>query len=255
MRKRKKAEDQLAPWIISYGDMVTLLLTFFVLLYSFSLVDLRKFRAMSSSMQQAFGNGGPGGGGVFRAGGDRVVQLGTGSSSAAAKLSPEVVQLAERARKYLDQEKIGGVANVISQERGVVIRFEDSVFFDSGQADLKPEAEATARKLAGFLRTTGNHIRIEGHADDRPIHTARYASNWELSVARATRFLTYLEQVGHLNPEQLSAAGYGEYRPVASNDSEEGRRKNRRVDVVILRTGLSEAEPRPAQDQGGQRAR
>lgn len=254
MRKRKKAEDQLAPWITSYGDMVTLLLTFFVLLYSFSLVDLRKFQAMSSSMQQAFGSGGSAKG-VFETGGDRVVQLAPGSSAGTPKVSPEVSQMAERAEKHLAEAGLRSVASVIPQERGVVIRFADTVFFDSGQAELKPEAVAVAEKLAGFLRTTGNHIRVEGHADNQPIHTAAYASNWELSVARATRFLTHLQKVGELKPEQLSAAGYGEYRPVASNETQEGRRKNRRVDVVILRTGLSEAEPRPEFDQGGQAPR
>lgn len=241
MRKRKKAEDQLAPWIISYGDMVTLLLTFFVLLYSFSLVDLRKFQAMSTSMQQAFG------GGALQSGGSKVIQLFPESSPLPRQaVSREVAETAGKAEAYLKKEGLGAVAAVLPQERGVVIRFQDTVFFESGQAELKPEAVETARKVAGFLKTVPNAIRVEGHADNVPIHTERYASNWELSVARATRFLTFLQMAGDLPPEQLSAAGYGEYRPVAGNDTEEGRRKNRRVDIVLLRPGLGEGEPRPA---------
>ncbi len=241
MRKRKKADDQLAPWIISYGDMVTLLLTFFVLLYSFSLVDLRKFKALSTSMSQAFG------GGALQSGGDRVIQL-FPETAPVARMAPgrDVMEAARKAESYLKKEGLGAVASVLPQERGVVIRFQDTVLFDTGQADLKPQAIETAQKLAVYLRTVPNHIRIEGHADNVPIHNERFASNWELSVARATRFLTFLQSYGDLPPEQLSAAGYGEYRPVARNDTEEGRRKNRRVDVVLLRAGLGEGEPRPA---------
>ncbi len=241
MRKRKKAEDQLAPWIISYGDMVTLLLTFFVLLYSFSLVDLRKFKAMSISMQQAFG------GGVLEGGGNKVIQM-FPETAPLARQAPgrDVMEAAAKAQEYLKKAGLEAVATVLPQERGVVIRFEDRVFFDTGQAELKPEAVEIGRKLAEYLATVPNQVRVEGHADNVPIHNDRYASNWELSVARATRFLTFLQAAGNLPPERLSAAGYGEYRPVAPNDNEDGRRKNRRVDVVLLRAGLGEGEPKPA---------
>ncbi|MDI6870358.1 MAG: flagellar motor protein MotB [Bacillota bacterium] len=240
MRKRKKVEDQLAPWIVSYGDMVTLLLTFFVLLYSFSLVDLRKFQALSMSMSQAL-RGAP-----LQSGGEKVIQMFPETALLAKKTSSsqDVLEAAAKAEAFLKKEGLDKVASVLPQERGVVIRFEDRVFFDTGRAELKPEAVEIGRKLAGYLATVPNQIRIEGHADNVPIHNARYASNWELSVARATSFLSFLLKSGNLKPEKLSAAGYGEYRPVAPNDSEEGRRKNRRVDVVLLRAGLSEGEPR-----------
>ncbi|HHW14562.1 MAG TPA: flagellar motor protein MotB [Firmicutes bacterium] len=238
MRKRKKADDQLAPWIISYGDMVTLLLTFFVLLYSYSLVDLRKFKALSESMRAALG------GAVLEGGGEKVIQLFPESSPLPRPaVSKEVQETAAKAEAFLKKEGLGSTATVIPEERGVVIRFQDTVFFDTGQAELRPQAVETARKLAGFLRTIPNHIRIEGHADNVPISNAQFRSNWELSVARATRFLTFLQVAGGLPPQQLSAAGYGEYRPVASNATPEGRQKNRRVDVVLLREALSESEP------------
>jgi chemotaxis protein MotB len=240
VRKRKKAGEQLAPWIISYGDMVTLLLTFFVLLYSFSLVDLRKFQAMSLSLQQAFG------GGALPSGGDKVIQL-FPETAPLARPAPgrDVMEAAARAEEYLKKAGLETVATVLPQERGVVIRFEDRVFFDTGRAELKPEAVEIGRKVAAYLATVPNQIRIEGHADNVPIHNVQYASNWELSVARATRFLAFFQSAGRLPPERLSAAGYGEYRPVAPNDTEDGRRKNRRVDVVLLRAGLGEGEPQP----------
>lgn len=239
MRKRKKSDEQLAPWIISYGDMVTLLLTFFVLLYSFSLVDLRKFQDLSTSMAKAFG------GGALQSGGDKVIQMFPETAPLPREaVSADVAEAAKKAEAFLRKEGLQSVAAVLPQERGVVIRFQDTVLFDIGQAELRPEAVETAHKLARYLKTVPNQIRIEGHADNVPIHNARYASNWELSVARATRFLSFLQRSGDLPPEKLSAAGYGEYRPVAGNDTEEGRRKNRRVDVVILRSGLGEGEPR-----------
>lgn len=239
MRKRKKREDQLAPWIISYGDMVTLLLTFFVLLYSFSLVDLRKFQALSTSMAAAFGVS------ALDKSGDRVIEMFPETAPLAVKApSKDVMEAARKAEEFLKREGLEAAATVLPQERGVVIRFQDTVLFDVGRAELRPEAAETGRKLAQYLRTVPNQIRIEGHADNMPIHNERFASNWELSVARATRFLSFLQRAGNLPPEQLSAAGYGEYRPVADNGTEEGRRKNRRVDVVLLRSGLGEGEPR-----------
>ena len=128
-------------------------------------------------------------------------------------------------------------------ERGVVIHFTDRVLFDLGKAELKPEAKEVLQLVAQELKAWPNHIRVEGHTDNLPIRTAPYPSNWELSTARATEVLRYLIDVGGLAPERMSAAGYGEYRPIAPNDSEEGRAKNRRVDIVLLRSGLEVSEP------------
>jgi chemotaxis protein MotB len=109
------------------------------------------------------------------------------------------------------------------------------LLFESGSAELKPEAKAVLDTIAEILKFLPNKIRIEGHTDDRPIRSARFPSNWHLSVARALNTAYYLMSKG-VNPEKISIAGYSEYRPIAPNDSEENRAKNRRVDIVIIST-------------------
>lgn len=115
-----------------------------------------------------------------------------------------------------------------------MVRFADQVFFDLGKADLKPEAVEILNRLGPILKGIPNPIRIEGHTDNLPINTAQFPSNWELSTYRATRVIRYfIEELG-FSPDKLSAAGYGEYRPIADNDTPEGRSLNRRVDIVII---------------------
>jgi chemotaxis protein MotB len=111
----------------------------------------------------------------------------------------------------------------------------ERLLFESGSAELKPEAKAVLDTIAEILKFLPNKIRIEGHTDDRPIRSARFPSNWHLSVARALNTAYYLMSKG-VNPEKISIAGYSEYRPIAPNDSEENRAKNRRVDIVIIST-------------------
>lgn len=128
-------------------------------------------------------------------------------------------------------------------ERGLVITFVAEILFGSGKAKMKPEGESILKKVAGILVrvTPNNEIGIEGHTDDAPIKYSGYKSNWELSTARATEVLHYLVNEGGLNPTKLAATGYGKYRPVASNDSNEGRKKNRRVEIIIKPIGKAKA--------------
>lgn len=143
----------------------------------------------------------------------------------------------ERARAEL-QDKIGrekGV-KVEMMDRGLVITFLNEVLFDSGKAKLKTEALSTLEKVAGVLKTTVRdlNVGIEGHTDNVPIKYSGWKSNWELSAARALSVLHYLVDDQDVAPQRLTQAGYGEFRPVASNDTKEGRQQNRRVEIVIL---------------------
>ncbi len=119
---------------------------------------------------------------------------------------------------------------------GFVISLRELGFFNSGQAELVPGAGAKIVTIAKILAKPGLEIRGNGHSDDQPIHTAQYASNWELSTARAMSVLRLLVNDGGFDPTKISAAGFGEYRPVGDNSTPEGRKKNRRVDVVVLQT-------------------
>jgi chemotaxis protein MotB len=131
--------------------------------------------------------------------------------------------------------KLADYITVSSQERGLVISLKDTLLFASGSDQLNPEARKIIKQLGNSLLAIPNHIRVEGHTDNLPIKNARIPSNWELSTLRATTVLHVLQGEVGIPPERLSVSGYGEYRPLASNDTPENRAKNRRVDIVILK--------------------
>lgn len=136
--------------------------------------------------------------------------------------------------------------SVEMNERGLVIRVLESTLFELGSADIKPEARQTLDLIATQLVEVPNQIRIEGHTDNLPISTARFPSNWELSTARASSVVRYLITNHGLPPDQVSALGFGEYRPLVPNDTPQNRARNRRVDIVILTDNLSRYEPQAA---------
>jgi chemotaxis protein MotB len=140
--------------------------------------------------------------------------------------------LEKRLKKEIDDQEV----KLEMAERGLVITFVAEVLFDSGKAKIRPEAHSALDKVAKVIRdkVSDREIGVEGHTDNEPIKHSGWKSNWELSTARATSVLHYLVDEGRLNPKKLSAIGYGEYRPVVSNDAAEGRQKNRRVEIVIM---------------------
>jgi len=248
-RRRNRDEDENskagAPaWMVTYSDMVTLLLCFFVLLYSFSTVDLQKFRLIMESFRGTFG---------VLTGGHTISpepSIQTPPVDFEAELEQARMELQQLQAVYRElntmfrSEGIDGSVTVeFEPGRGVVVRFAEQVLFDLGRALIKTEAKGLLTKVADILKDIPNQIRVEGHTDDLPIRTAKYPSNWELSTNRATNVIRYLIESQGFSPERLSAAGYGEYRPVASNDTPEGRAKNRRVDLVIMSTDLGETRP------------
>jgi len=144
--------------------------------------------------------------------------------------------------RALAPELAAGYLQLVEDPRGLVIEVPEAGSFDVGQAELTPEAGAMLSRVATMLATLPNAVRIEGHSDPTPIRTAQYASNWELSTARATRVVEFLVATAGLAPARLSAAGYAEFKPRAANDSREGRARNRRVDLVLLNEATTRAE-------------
>ncbi|HHY11841.1 MAG TPA: OmpA family protein [Firmicutes bacterium] len=231
-----------APWMNTYADMVTLLLCFFILLFSMSVVEIDKFRAVMSSLQGALG-------------------IMEGSVTPAIPPSDDIFDPQDLQAHLLAQEMAGmralaaefeeelakaGLTEKVTvelEERGVVFRFADTVLFDIGQDELRPECREVLLKVGELLGKVDNPVRVEGHTDNWAINTPRFPSNWELSTGRATRVVRFLIEETNLHPDQLQAAGYGEYHPIDTNDTAEGRQRNRRVDVIILRPSLSMAEP------------
>lgn len=251
MARRKRGGGGDAPpagapaWMMTYGDLVTQVLAFFVLLYSFSSVNAEKFQQMAYSLQNALGMGVGVGEGVISSSGGSAGVINTPHVEAD---TPSEDRQLKDVRDRIDKAATeGGFKEDVQfslDERGLTLRFADSALFDSGEAQLKPEAAASLDKVLAVLKDIQNPIRVEGHTDNVPIATIQYPSNWELSGARASRVVRYFIEQG-LAQQRLSVAGYGEYRPVATNETAEGRSHNRRVDIVVLSLRFaSEQEPR-----------
>lgn len=235
MRRKKQEEASNAgSWLTTYSDMVSLLLAFFVLLFAFSSVDEAKFNAVISAFQGYLGV--LSGGLILQ---ENPISLPFDSS----ELAKQQLQLLQEELTQLFQENGLSGVELELQERGLVVRFAEKVFFDLGEATLKPEALSILHSIAGTLRDAPNPLRVEGHTDDWPIRTSRFPSNWELSVHRATNVVRHLIEEEGFDALKLSAAGYSEYRPIRPNDSTQNRAVNRRVDIVILNIDLWGLEP------------
>ena len=255
-RKRARPHANHERWLVSYADFITLLFAFFVVLYASAQVDQRKVGKLALAIQVAFQELG-----VFPASTTQVpinpnepmpfstvqaidnvkhnAELGrvspspnsplTGASEE-ANLSTLQSELQEALQKEIALHSVA----LHREIEGLVISLREFGFFDSGKAALKPSAMPALDRIASILALRKCRLRIEGHTDNVPIHTAHMASNWELSTARSTELVRLLIQRYSFAPERLSAAGYAEYDPIASNLTEQGSAQNRRVDLVIL---------------------
>ncbi|MCP4683882.1 MAG: OmpA family protein [bacterium] len=235
MRRRRKidSDENLERWLLTYADLITLLLAFFIVMYSMSQVDNKKFGKVSEALNTILKGGSSvlkhelekdkTGHGLLKLGNLRLVQQ----------------KIEERFRQLGRQEELQTEVT----ERGLVIHILESTLFDVGAADLQMRAMEVLDLVAEQVKDRPNHIRVEGHTDDRPIQTNVFPSNWELSSARATSVVRYISDNHGISPDRISALGYGEFRPVQPNNSVENRAKNRRVDVVVLTMELTLTEP------------
>lgn len=245
---------------MSYADFITLLFGFFVVLYAFSKADQKKQTQVSQAIDSAFTALGAFPGGASQASKSAAVANQPGSAADAVMgetvVSPvQVKNDLENLRRDLMQtlstQVAAGSVSIKMDRDGLVISLREAGFFDSGSAAPKPAALPTLRQIAGKLSATPYDLRVEGHTDNVPIHNAEFDSNWELSSARATRIARLFLDMGAIAPDRLSAAGYAEFHPVASNDTAEGRAENRRVDLVVMpRTKIDFAAPGSASASG-----
>lgn len=225
-------------WLITYADLITLLMVFFVVLYSMARSDSSKFQRVSASLERAFNVDVLKGSSASSIGGD-----GAGTQTVIVEQmfqSPDegVNQEAQRLKRKLETIVPGQLKQpdlaVGTSRDGIVVRLSGSFLFDSGRAEVKPNAYPILDTLAEQLRAVANDVRVDGHTDSTPIDSPRFPTNWELSTARATAITRYLSEVGGVPASRLSAAGFGEFRPVATNETRAGRALNRRVEVNIL---------------------
>jgi chemotaxis protein MotB len=263
-RKRPPRHSNHERWLVSYADFITLLFAFFVVLYASSQVDKRKVGKLALAIQVAFQEMG-----VFQASTTKIpldsnepMPFSTVQAIENVKYNAEVGRIAshpddalaatsgDNDMATLQTELQEALHNEIALHQvalhreadGLVISLREFGFFASGSEAIKPESLPALDRIASILAIRTCRLRIEGHTDNIPIHTAQMASNWELSTARATELIRLLIIRDRFAPERLSAAGYAQYHPVASNLTAQGRAQNRRVDIVIVDGGRNATE-------------
>jgi chemotaxis protein MotB len=237
-KKHEEEHENSERWLVTYADLITLLLAFFIMMYSMSKVDMKKFGAMTAAMNAIFEGGG------MQSQGDSGVSLGVEAtaipteSESIAIMREALDGLKHKVLDALAAKELEDIARVGLDPRGVVLTIDNGYLFAPGDAHLRGESRWLLSKIAGVLAAMPVEIRIEGHTDNVPMAGGPYADNWDLSTARATTVLRSFVRDSHVEPARLSASGYGEFRPVATNETAAGRARNRRVELVISPTGM-----------------
>lgn len=224
MRKKRREEEPESAdrWVVSYADFITLLFAFFVTMYAISRVDLGKLAMFQGSMKSA-----------FKASGAHPVE--TTVIDGIKPVSYTDIGLEKDLRAQFKKFAIIDGIGISRDDRGVVLSLGDSALFENNEADLKEMAKPLLATVAQYIKQTRRSIIIEGHTDNIPLRGGRYSSNLELSTLRAARAFSFLlQEYPGIHPEQISTAGYGEYRPAASNATPEGRALNRRIDIIFV---------------------
>ncbi|MDG4474748.1 OmpA/MotB family protein [Thiovibrio frasassiensis] len=245
--KRKKAhekEPNLERWLVSYADFITLLFAVFVMLYAMSIVDQKKMEEVQASIQSSFSGpqtltpalkviGNKDFGLIPEVVEPPVPPQSQEEVSSAAE-AQEFSQIKQDIQNNLQEYGGKNEVQLTVNERGLVISLKEAGFFPSGTAQVQPGALPLLDKIATSISRYANTLRIEGHTDNVPVKSPTFPSNWELSTARANSIVHYLMEKHGFMGAKLSVTGYGEYRPIADNATEEGRKLNRRVDIVML---------------------
>lgn len=265
-RKKKDSEKETSErWLITYADLITLLMIFFVLMYTMSQVDARKYAAVANSLSvvltgQALSVLDTQGPSMVEGISGQLMPEGEGDAPENQGQLQEVKDLIQEFIETQDIEppsgesngkstKLGDYIMVYEQERGLVISFKDTLLFNSGSDELTAQARIIIRQVGDALVKLPNYIRVEGHTDNLPIHTPNFPSNWELSVLRAANVVHVLHEDAGIPAAKLSIIGYGEYRPLLPNEDAGSRAINRRVDIVILKKKYDYFEPSSAVDE------
>ncbi|OPZ85191.1 MAG: Motility protein B [Firmicutes bacterium ADurb.Bin419] len=250
VNRRSLPEDEPsegAPeWMTTYSDLVTLLLTFFVLLFSMASVDSQKFKEVAYSLRSAFlktsngemfyNNNGKDLINIFEANvtddsdTNEVNDKENGGSNAGQDTLSEFSEDVEELIKELEIEDY---VQVVETKTSVILRINSVILFDIGKADIKDSGKEALKKVGELMKKLNTGIAVQGHTDNVPIKTTLFPTNWELSTKRATNVVLFLVNECSLDPTKLTATGNGEFRPIAPNDTEENRQKNRRIDIVI----------------------
>jgi len=259
-------------WLVSYGDLLTLLLAVFVVMYAMGQTDKKKAEEVAASMRDSFGystQAASGQKGMLQSqdikpipaikpemavtpitskmppAGPRQGNISGEAGSKQMAGEKDFREMASAIEAYLVKQGFQNKVALSITQRGLVISLKEAGFFDSGSAKLKQDSILTLRGIAEGLQQYANRFRVEGHTDSVPIRSSEFRSNWELSTARATNVIHFLVESAGFSPNVLSAVGYGEFQPLVANDTPEQRAKNRRVDIVVLADEASAGEASP----------
>lgn len=239
MKNSEIEQQSTTGWLTTFNDLITLLLVFFVFLFSMGTIDTKKIKDFHYALQSGLG--------ILKEGKKVSVDIKEKrfvDDMSHVMTQPEGEANSEKRRRM--ESLIENTINTIDADSGIQVTYtkqgvkftvEDAVLFDFGRAEINSEAFQFLDKIADVVKTLPYPIRVEGHTDNVPIKTKHFPSNWELSIARAVNVVKYLAEKCNLNPRRLSAAGYGESKPAKPNNTTSNRTKNRRVEIVLITEG------------------
>ena len=240
-KKKHEEHENHERWLVSYADFITLLFAFFVVMYSVSSVNEGKYRTVSDSIKAALNpvNSAPSSRLPFAVGGEKPKTI---NSDMSTPNDPVIRRMKEIFRKIppILAREVPDIKIVETGNGTIMISLPESILFDSGEARVRPEALPFLKALAEILIEMDRHVRILGHTDNVPIRTAQFPSNWELSAVRAVMVVRIFSELYEVPVAHLSATGFADSKPVATNDTPEGRTKNRRVEIIVLEKNLTD---------------
>ena len=248
MPKKHPEHVNLERWLVSYADFITLLFAFFVILYASSKTDSAKFKKVAESLAAAFGDtvdrSGKSGGKTVEqfdpniAIGGQVIDMPIGRVNVMTPATDDLKKLADVLEESVSFElgasDMAEKIQLTYEDRGLVVKLSAKDFFDAGSAEVKQDAMPVLDQMLKALSTTKRFIRVEGHTDSGKLVSEQFPSNWELSAGRAAWIVRYMIKKYGFNPKLLEVSGMAEFRPVSPNDTETGRAKNRRVEIIVL---------------------
>lgn len=228
--KFEKELDTSQLWVVPYADFLTVIMIFFMMMFAFAYAEKSKNKTekVAADIQKEMG--------------------GVENKELAQKMLEEMKaeQMASELDKITEEENLKKYVSVTVNSEQIKIVFSNPILFDIGKADLKPESRTILSKIGKVLKAKDNEIIVEGHTDNVPVSGGKFKSNWELSVARAMAVIRFFVHMQGLPPKRFVAAGYGEYRPIVPNDTEEGRDQNRRIEINVIRKKETEVKAAPA---------
>lgn len=228
MSRKKKKGDDINPnaWLDTYADTITLLLTFFILLYSMSSVDAKKLNELSNALQKSLR------GDVKVEELSDIKEIATNNEKTSEQIQEDLVK---KVNETIEANSFTDVIKVRDEDRGVVLQLDETILFDPGKADLMKKSQNVLNMVTKIVKDLPNDVLIEGNTDDIPMFNKEFQSNWELSTARAVSVVKYFVSEKKLDPTRFSVKGYGEYKPLVKNNSTKNRTINRRVDILIVK--------------------